>query len=598
MQGYKRIISVILLMIGSIAAVKGAPPIWKVNPETGETQAQFAARTRWWRHARFGMFIHWGIYAVPADSSQGAAEWYFYNHTSPDPTTGKPVHLQVRQYAQFAKQFDPVKFNAKKWAEIAKQAGMRYIVITSKHHDGFCMFHTKLNHYNIVDSTPFHHDPMVDLSKACRKEGLKFCFYYSFMDWHNYNYLPRRAWDTRPTTGASLDKYVKYAQGQLRELLTQYGPIGVIWFDGGWEHNAEEEHSLQTVKLIRSLQPNIIINNRLNLPEDFGTPEQTVPGAPLPGGQLWETCMTINNTWGYSKNDHDWKSSVQLIRTLCTTAGRGGNFLLNVGPKADGTFPAAIVQRLHDMGEWMHTNSQSIYDTVQGPFSRLPYEGSSTLKGDKLYLQVFDWPASGLTLHGLDTHVLSARALLGNQRLQFTQKEGDVQISEPKRLDPAATVVELQLVGEPEVVNVPLVETPAANGNFLLTAEEASILGDTAHIESLAGIPSIGYWTNSQDKLQWTVQIPEPGIYNVQFDMACQQGSEGSAFQLLSQSVSGVSSKTEGTVEATGPSWQDFKTVQIPSLSLPSGRVTLTLLVNSMPNGAVMNLRDIQLIPH
>ena len=199
-----------------------------------ETPEQFQARTKWWREAKFGMFIHWGIYAVPADSTdlQGhkrIAEWYFSNK-----------QVQVADYEKFASQFDPVQFDARQWVETAKNAGMKYVVITSKHHDGFSMFDTKMTDYNVVEATPWHHDPMKDLAAECGRQGLRLCFYHSVMDWHHPDYLPRRKWDTRPVDGASLDRYIEYMKGELRDLLTKYGPIGILWWDGGWEHTAEE----------------------------------------------------------------------------------------------------------------------------------------------------------------------------------------------------------------------------------------------------------------------------------------------------------------------------------------------------------------------
>lgn len=569
-----------------------------VNPETHETEAQFARRTRWWRDAKFGMFIHWGIYAVPADSTQGAAEWYFYNHTEIDPSTGKPRHLQVSEYEQFAKQFNPVQFNAKQWVAIAKAAGMKYMVITSKHHDGFCMFRTRLTPYNIVDATPYHHDPMADLARACRQQGIHFGFYYSFMDWHHPDYLPRRPWDTRPIEGANLERYVDYVKGQLRELLTQYGPISILWFDGGWEHNAQEEHSQEIVKLIRSLQPNIIINDRLNLPEDYGTPEQTIPSAPLPNGRLWETCMTINNTWGYSKNDTDFKSATQLIRDLCLIVGRGGNFLLNVGPTATGVIPQPEVDRLMAMGAWLRINGDSIYGTEAGPYRRLPFDGSCTQKGHTLYLQVFSWPSEGvLRLPGLRTPVLSAKCLTNRQNLSVTSNGDEVVISKPDNLDPAATVIALHLAGAPEVVNTVPIEKPQADGQFLLPAGDANIEGQHAQLESKGGQPNIGYWTDVHDVVGWQLMVPQAGDYRVSLVYACEPGFEGSTFRVEVKSERDEKSAVEGRIEATS-GWDDFSTLTLEgTLHLPAGRVTVRVLPLSMPHGAVMNLRAIRLEP-
>jgi len=444
----KTLARTITLMVFVAAGLAG-----QTAPETPE---QFARRTQWWREAKFGMFIHWGLYAVPADATdlqgkKGNAEWYFSNK-----------QMQVKDYEKFAAQFNPVKFDAAKWVKAARDTGMKYIVITSKHHDGFCMFDSKLTDYCITEATPFKRDPMKELAAECRRQGIKLCFYHSIMDWHHPDYVPRREWEkeTRPVAGADLNRYLEYMKGQLRELLTNYGPIGILWFDGGWEHKADELHSREVNAMIRSVQPGIIINDRNQLPEDYATPEQEIPADALPGERLWETCMTINDTWGYAKNDTNWKSSEDLLRKLIDIASKGGNFLLNVGPTAEGEFPQAINQRLARIGEWMKVNGESIYGTTRSPFHKLPFNGRATTKGNSLYLHVFEWPSEGLTLSGLQTTVASARALDGNEKLKVTRMAASpaggpeiFHISKPTKLDPLATVIELRLAGPLKVVD-------------------------------------------------------------------------------------------------------------------------------------------------
>lgn len=347
-----------------------------------------------------------------------------------------------------------MKFDARQWVKTAKDAGMKYIVITSKHHDGFCMFDTKQTDYCITKATPWKHDPMKDLAAECHRQGLKLCFYHSIMDWHHPDYLPRRPWDTRPAEGASLDRYIhEYLMPELRELLTQYGPIGILWFDGGWEHNAQELHSEEVDTMIRSLQPGILINDRNdNLPEDYATPEQEIP-ATAPQDRLWETCMTINDTWGYAKNDTNWKSAEDLTRKLIDIASKGGNFLLNVGPTAEGVFPEAINERLAQMGAWMKVNGESIYGTTKCPLASLSFNGRCTAKGNRLYLEVFDWPAGELAVSGLAASPTGAKALDGGERLKVSlDRAGDtatLHIPKPKRIDPAATVIELEMSSRP-----------------------------------------------------------------------------------------------------------------------------------------------------
>jgi len=576
------------LIPAGAAAVYAAPPMqtFVVNPETGETQAQFAARTAWWRKAKFGMFIHWGIYSVPNsdhNNTTGMGEWFMSNHK-----------MQVKDYEKYAAQFDPVKFNASRWVKVAKDAGMKYMVITSKHHDGFDMFNSKLSDYNVVKATPWHHDPMKDLSAACRKQGIRFCFYHSFMDWHAFDYLPRRPWDTRPTAGADLNNYVKYFEGQLKELLTNYGPIGVIWFDGGWEHNAADEHSLEVVKMIRKLQPNILINNRLQLPEDFDTPEQTIPANALPKGRLWETCMTMNNDWGYAWNDQNWKSTQDLVHKLCDIASKGGNFLLNVGPDDQGQFPQAAVDRLEQVGKWMKMNGASIYGTTQSPFKKPLFDGRITTKGNALYLEVFQWPDGPLTVPGLKTPVVYARAIDGNEKLAVTQGENGPSIAKPAKINPIATVVELKLAGPPVVEDLTAIAHPQADGSYTLAAADANLQGALQVETKSDTTPNIGYWLNPKDTVSWTLEAPKAGAYTVTLDYACPDDSAGTTFTV---GLDGVPGGVDGVVGPTGD-WGTFKEETLTgTLNIPAGKQTLRLTPKDMPHGAVMNLRRIVLKP-
>lgn len=572
------------IVLAAAAMNAGAQtPDLKVNPNTGETQEQFARRTKWWREAKFGMFIHWGVYSVPADASKGA-EWYFNGSRS-----------QVKDYEKFAPRFNPAKFDADKWVRTAKAAGMKYIVITSKHHDGFDMFDAKNSDYTIVRATPFKHDPMKDLAAACRKYGLTFCFYHSIMDWHHPEYLPRREWekDVRPADGADLNKYIDYMKEQLHELLTNYGPIGGIWFDGGWEHNGQELRSLEVNKYIRSIQPNILINDRNQLAEDYSTPEQTIPANAFPNGRLWETCMTMNGSWGYTRDDHNWKSTQDLVQKLCDIASKGGNFLLNVGPSELGEFPPEAILHLTEVGKWMSVNSKSIYGTTKSPFKRLPFSGRATRKGNTLYLQVFQWPDDGLKLTGLKTAVSGAKTLSG-EKLTVSTADGGISISKPSNLDPIATVVELQLKGALVVEEAVTSIKPDAGGVLNLQAADAEIAGGTAQLENIGNVPSIGYWIDSKDTVNWTVDVPAAGAYSVEIEYACQPGSGGTTFRVhAADSREGV----EGTVQETG-SWSDFRTETLTgSLQLSAGRRTVRITPLAMPHGAVMNLRRITLKP-
>ncbi|HNQ22194.1 MAG TPA: alpha-L-fucosidase [Phycisphaerae bacterium] len=448
-------------------AVAGAPIATQV-PATAETPEQFAQRLRWWREARFGMFIHWGLYAIPAGqwgTGTDHGEWI-----------RETAHIPIEEYDRFVAQFNPVRFDANAWVRVAQEAGMRYIVITSKHHDGFCLFDSALTDYDVM-STPFRRDIMKELSDACRRQGLRMCWYHSIMDWHHPDYLPRRSWESRSAEGADFGRYVQHLRGQVEELLTKYGDIGVMWFDGQWEDTWTHEYGQPLYDLCRQLQPNVIINDRVDkghlargragkghFAGDYGTPEQMIPSAAILDVP-WETCMTLNRHWGYNRLDEDWKSSTELIRMLVDIASKGGNFLLNVGPTAEGEFPPACVERLQAMGAWLAVNGESIYATSAGPFppqawgrcTQTAPEGGGT----RLYLHVFDWPMDGqLAIGGLFNEARGAYLLADAQRkpLAVARAEDALVVKLPATApDAVDTVVVLDIAGAPDVTEPPAI---------------------------------------------------------------------------------------------------------------------------------------------
>jgi alpha-L-fucosidase len=358
------------------------------------------ARMAWWRDARFGMFIHWGLYAVAAGSWKGtpttkAGEWIMND-----------LKIPIAEYETLVGQFNPVDYDPRAWARLARAAGMKYIVITSKHHDGFALWDSRVSDYDVM-ATPYRRDLLKPLAEACRAEGLRFCTYHSIMDWHHPDYLPRRAWDTRPASSANFDRYVsRYLKTQLKEIVDGYDPA-VLWFDGEWENTWTHERGVDLYDYVRGLKPDILINNRVDkgrrgmeglnregtFKGDFGTPEQQIPANGLPGVD-WESCMTMNDTWGFKANDHNWKSAATLIRNVVDTASKGGNFLLNVGPTAAGRIPDASIERLEAIGTWMAVNGEAIHGSTASPFGAVPW-GRATRKGTTTYLHVFDWPADG-----------------------------------------------------------------------------------------------------------------------------------------------------------------------------------------------------------
>jgi alpha-L-fucosidase len=419
------------------------------------------ARMQWWREARFGMFIHWGLYAVPAGEWKGQrskeiGEWIM-----------SWANIPRAEYEPLASQFNPIKFDAAKIVGAARDAGMKYIVITSKHHDGFAMYDSAASDYDIVDRTPYKKDPMRALADEARRQGIRFAFYYSIMDWHHPSQYVK-APGKFETAGHSKTEmregqkpvYVAYMKAQLKELITQYDPA-VLWFDGEWVDWWTEADGKDLYQYVRGLKPSIVINNRvgkgrkgmegLNKSDqeysgDFGTPEQQIPASGLPGVD-WESCMTMNTTWGFKSYDDQWKSAETLVRNVIDTASKGGNYLLNVGPTAEGEIPAPSLERLAAIGRWMKINSEAIYGTTAGPFSQqLPW-GRATLKGATLYLHVFDWPADGvLRLPGFRETVTRAYLLVDRgTTLKTEPSDAGLAITVPKSApDPVATVIALE----------------------------------------------------------------------------------------------------------------------------------------------------------
>lgn len=570
----KKIWIALALAMPALAVLAAVAPARAALPE--ETQEQIDQRMKWWREAKFGMFIHWGLYAIPAGEWKGRkvpgiGEWIMHK-----------AQIPVSEYEPLQKQFNPVRFDAREWVGIAKRAGMKYIVITSKHHDGFCLFDSKLTEYDIM-GTPFQRDVLKELAEECRKQGIRLCFYHSIMDWHH----PQ-------AKGADFPKYVEHMKGQLQELLTNYGPIGVLWFDGEWIGEWNREQGRELEKYIRGLQPDLIVNNRVGKRQrgdgDFGTPEQEIPATGMPGMD-WETCMTMNDTWGFKTDDHNWKSTDDILHKLIDIVSKGGNFLLNVGPTAEGVIPEPSVERLAAVGRWLETNGQSVYGTSASPFPRLAW-GRATQKPGKLYLHVFQWPGDGkLVVPGFENKINAAYLLADSQRaaLPVSRENGRIVVAVPERpIDPIDTVVVLEVEG-PVAAIVPVLRQ-SEGGTVLLHARDANCHGHNVRYEQGGGKDNIGFWTDAGDWVDWNVEIVTGGQFDVEITYACPPPG-GSQYSIVVGDQ-----RLDGKVRATG-SWTQFEAEKLGQVRLQAGRQTVQVKPKNKVGEGVMNLQSIVFKP-
>ncbi|HOX84017.1 MAG TPA: alpha-L-fucosidase [Chryseolinea sp.] len=428
-----RFILIVLILITFIANAQKYQP----SPENLKNR-------EWFQDAKFGLFIHWGVYSVLGDG-----EWVMNQQQIP-----------IKAYEKIPAFFNPTEFDAKAWVQMAKGAGMKYITITSKHHDGFAMFDSKVSDYNIVKKTPYGKDVLKMLADECRKEGIKLFFYHSQLDWHSTDYFPRGNtggdWTGRPQSG-DMNKYLEYMDAQLSELLTNYGDVAGIWFDGMWDKKDADWQIERTYSLIHKLQPGALVgSNHHRTPyegEDFQMFEKDLPGHNTTGfapeqtiGQLpKETCETINNSWGFNLKDDQHKSKKDLIQYLVKSAGYGANFLLNIGPMPNGKIQTEHIARLKEMGEWLNVYGETIYGTRGGPLTSREW-GVMTQKGNKVYLHILNWQDESIVFPSWGKKIKSAKVFTDKSPVKFLENEFGITLKVPKaKMDGIDTVIELEM---------------------------------------------------------------------------------------------------------------------------------------------------------
>ena len=574
---------------------------WTASMKTHDT------RVAWWRDARFGMFIHWGIYSLPGGEWKGKRVDGYAEHLM------RKEKIPRAEYLELAHQFNPLKFDADKWVRTAKQAGMRYLIITAKHHDGFAMYNSKVSDYNVVKQTAWKHDPMSDLAAACKKYGLKFGFYYSHaFDWEHPD-APGNDWDYKNPGGdlnlyggrdwydlhpELLPKAVKYvnekAIPQIKELLTMYHP-DILWFDTPQKLPLSE--NIHILKAIRETDPNVVVNgrlargdNNLNMGDYKNTADRPAEFFPVDGD--WEAIPTTNESYGYSKFDKSHKPVSFFIQLLAKSGSRGGNLLMNIGPMGNGEFAPEDMKILNGLAKWMSKNSESIYKTTKTP---LPFQswGVSTRKGNLLYLHVFNWPLNGnLILGGLKSDIRKAYLLAdpSKKTLSFKRIDPlDVRINVPANApDSVNTVVVLETNGTMQTDSVRLLSANGVNNRLL--AFDAELVGKGFGFgDGKTDKYYVNGWSKKDQLIKWNFRLIQPATYKVILKYLA-DNSDAGRYEI----------KIEGLVktgEVLSSEKDEVKTINLGEVSLQPGTHTLQITPIEITKSGLMKILEVQLVP-
>lgn len=494
---------------------------------------------------KFGMFIHWGLYAIPAGEwkgryYRGIGEWIMFR-----------AKIPVKEYEQLAAKFNPAKFNGDEWAKLAQEAGMRYMVITSKHHDGFAMFASKASRYNMVDATPYGRDPMKELAAACARRNIAFGFYYSQdQDWHE-PHARGNTWDFPSDRQPEIYLREKVFP-QVKELLTNYGPLALIWFDTPGLLSEAQVTELRN--LVKSLQPGCLINSRIghNRGDYFQTGDNAIPVQVFPKSK-WEVPATLNDTWGYKEKDQNWKDPADLIAKLADIVSKGGNYLLNVGPTAEGVIPEPSQRVLRTIGKWLVVNGESVYGTSHSPFHYRDITWRCTVKPGKLYVHILNWPGRQLKISGLESRVQRAYFLANRRAVRFRQTAAAVRLDLPEQpVDPYNTVVVLELADQQPRVAAEY-RYDRLPDRLDLYAWSARLRGEEIRYDrATLSATNFLHAEAERNELWWYPYGALNGVYQVEVTYACQDKAAGSPFRIAVHRGNQAPQLLRGRIEPTG----------------------------------------------
>lgn len=556
--------------------------------ETTERINMASSRMEQWREAKFGMFIHWGPYAVLAGEYNdkkvaGLGEWIM-----------QYAKIPVHNYRNLANQFTAENYQASEWVDLAKRCGARYIVVTAKHHDGFALFNSAVSDWDAVDSSAAKADLLKPLVEECKKQNMHLGFHYSqAQDWvHPGGGSYAAPWD-KAQAGDFGKYYDSIALPQIKELCNNYGPVFSFFFD-----TPVQMSPTQAQATLAALPPNTVINNRLGgtSVSDYVCAEGQMPLHNI-GAKNWELCTTMNASWGFKKEPLAWKDADDLLKELILTVSKGGNYLLNVGPLPDGSLPPQAIERFEFIGKWMHTNSESIYGTSASPFKQHTWNGACTQKNHadgscSLYLHIFEPPTNGyLELNGLSNKDFTATVLGSDTPLTSKQSLNALRIKLPATGDQKFSVIEVKLKKAPDFKNPPAQFDE--QGKLNLSALSAQLHGSTLCLERAASSPemNVGYWTDAQNSLSWKIHLAASQKVSSLWNIACENASAGSEIAILADGQE----LARWTIPATG-SWESYKTVKGPTFTLPEGFTLLELKPITKPGLGVVNLRFLSLV--